>query len=116
MATKMKYQEKGEPVDQLVCQLCGSYPKSEDQRWYKCSSQLHNICEFCGEFKKIWNTTNSLDALEKCSCQATMAKKVDETTTKEAFLKGNNLKCKCFHCFETFREGHSMHKSRFYHM
>ena len=103
MATKRKYQEADETinklVEDLVCQLCRSYPRPWERRWYKCS-ELHHICELCVETRKA----------EKCPCLGNILKKVDKMT--EILLKLKDLKFECRHCYvHFFREDIKIHES-----
>ena len=87
------FQELGETVDEivqdLVCHVCQGFPKPGQPRWYKCSD-LHYVCQFCVEFKKV----------DKCSCKKKISKNADKMT--EALLKMKTMKFKCQFCRERF--------------
>ena len=78
-----------EIVDDLICEICEGFPKPGQPRWYRCSD-LHYICQFCVESKKV----------DKCKCKKKISKKADKVT--ETLLKMKNLKFKCQFCKGSF--------------
>ena len=87
------FQELGETVDEivqdLVCHVCQGFPKPGQPRWYKCSD-LHYVCQFCVEFKKV----------DKCSCGKKISKNPDKVF--ETILKMKTMKFKCQYCHGGF--------------
>ena len=80
-----------EVVKELVCHVCRGYPKPFQPRWYKCAD-LHYICQFCVESKKV----------DKCSssCKKKISKNPDKMA--ETVLKMKTMKFKCRYCKESF--------------
>ena len=83
--------ETVELVKELVCHVCRGYPKPGQPRWYKCAD-LHYICQFCVESKKV----------DKCSssCKKKISKNPDKMA--ETVLKMKTMKFKCRYCKESF--------------
>ena len=82
----------GEIVDDLICKICKGFPKPGQPRWYKCSD-LHYICQFCVESRKV----------DKCKCKKKISKKADKVA--ETLLKLTTLKFKCQFCKGSFTSG-----------
>ena len=78
-----------EIVDDLICEICEGFPKPGQPRWYRCSD-LHYICQFCVESKKV----------DKCNCKKKISKNFDKAT--EMLLKLKTLKFKCQFCKGSF--------------